>query len=56
MATGNFQTLKPIASISGHLAPFQCNYNERLFNSAINQEYATKGDTDSLLFFILYLR
>ena len=25
-----FQKLKPIANISGHLVPFQCNYNERL--------------------------
>ena len=36
--------LKPIASISGHLVPFQCNYNERLFDSATNQEDTTIGD------------
>ena len=35
-----FQKLKPIASISGHLVPFQCNYNERLFDSATSQEDA----------------
>ena len=32
------------------LVPFQCNYNERLFHSATNQEDTTIGDTDSSLF------
>ena len=44
-----FQKLKPIASISGHLAEIGAisvygNYNERLFDSAKNQEDATIGD------------
>ena len=46
-----FQKLKPIASISGHLVPFQCNYNERLFDSATSQEDATIGDNNSSLSF-----
>ena len=36
-----FQKLKPIASISGHLVPFQCNCNERLF-----LQQPTIGDKD----------
>ena len=42
-----FQKLKPIASISGHLVPFQCNYNEILFDSSTSQQDATIGDKGS---------
>ena len=43
------QKLKPIASVSGHLVPFQCNYNDRLFDSATSQVDATIGDKNSSL-------
>ena len=43
------EKLKPIASISGHFGAIQWNYNERLFDSATNQEDASIGDKDSSL-------
>ena len=43
-AKKKFNNLMPIARISGHLVPFQCNYNERLFDFPKNPEGSTIGD------------